>query len=396
MAENNNGSIIYDFILANNMESSNEPVNVPVNEPVNVPVNEPVNEPVNVPLNESLDESSTESQNNSTKQIPIETFYDPVGTYFTLRFGTFKEICDLLKINLDNKYFGKYLNPNHVIKYKLDCLSDYNILMKQNKQIICVGQANIFNISELISCQIIYMRIQYKSFKELFEELEETPTNYQEFNFNITNINELTTTYINQLKKKSSIIINYILSQLNYENKYDNLLPLLNKIKNEFPFDEVVYTDEPKPELKIGGQLEKSYWVNSIKKFLEMCEKARGKYNKMLVSRQIYNCNHKYIHHIINHNKFRITSINKVNELIIDVRNLAYEYLNNLNNSNENPEYNSELYYNISQCVSTLNSYNRYKMLVEMDDINIEPPLIYTIKRHSDNKLKSDSMCCDA
>ena len=81
------------------------------------------------------------------------------------------------------------------------------------------------------------------------------------------------------------------------------------------------------------------------------------------------------------------TSVQKVNELISEIKHLAHDYINDLDHLHNNPDHNSELLYNISQCVSTLNSYNRFKMLTEMnDDINTEPPLVFTMRKKSEKK----------
>jgi hypothetical protein len=266
-----------------------------------------------------------------------------------------------------------------VVKYKIDCLYDYNILMKQNKQVICVGQSNIFNINEFKPCQIVHMRIQYKSFEGLFETQNIEP----QFNFNISNKNELTISYIEKLKDYAHKIIMHILSKLNHNNKYETLKPLLRKIKNDFPYDEVIYTEEPKPEIEIDSYDEKCYWVDTIKILLNTCENTRGKFNKMLIIKQIYNYCHKYIHWTIKYNQYRITTLKKIEEVEFEIKIMIQDYLKELKSD---PDHTAETYYNISQCISTLNSCYRFKLIVDTGNYDLSPPLVYTINRDCDKQ----------
>ena len=329
---------------------------------------------------EQTDIEQTDIEQTVIEQTDIEqTVIEPINyltkTYNILRFGTFLQICDLINIDLDHKYFKYYLNPIQINDHKIDCLNEYNIFAKQNNELICIGQNNIFNLNDLMPCQIICMRIQYKSFNN---ELEN-------FNTQLTNIDDLTLTYINEFKIIAEKIIRYILLKLNYEMNELNYTykKTLNKIQNTFQYNDIIYKpyDKIVPNFEINSDDEKNYWIELIKKHLAICENAQGKTNKCLVAKHIYNIIHKYIHLSIKHPNFLKTQLAKINELSTELNQFACDLLKLLDGNQDNTE---KIYTDIYVFISTLNALARVKMLiVTNNDETI--PLIYKISNLDKN-----------
>ena len=373
-------------------ESVSEPISESVSEPISESVSEPISEQITEPITESVFEPVSESVSESVSEQVTETVseqsnkHNLIKTYYILRFGTFIQICDLLNIELGDKYFRSYLNTIKINEHKIDCLNEYNIIARQNGKLLCIGQNNMFNINDLMPCQIMTMKIQYKSFLQILND-----TDLSNFNTHLTNINDLTTSYIEQFKLVANKIIKYILVNLNYEISESTPIYIanLNKIQNTFPYEDVVYEPEGKtiPNFKVNSVEEKTYWVQLVKVYLQKCEDAKGSINKALVVKTIYNIIHKYIHLVIGHKKFLTTQLDKINELIPQLNDNICNLLESLDG---NFEKNEKAYSDIYSYVGALNSMHRVKMLVETNN-DEEVPLIYKISNLTNNSTNNST-----
>jgi hypothetical protein len=318
-----------------------------------------------------ITETNTDLYSEQFNNFPIGETYliyslynSIIASFIYTRFGFFKQICDQIYDKIDDNYnklidnYNKvsetYINNNEeIIKYKIDCLSDYVIMKKSNGDVICFGQNNIFNINDLVPCQIYFMRINYKTFEDLF-------TN-KDININPSSKNEITNEYMVKFKSMSKVIISYIISKLNYEKKYEDIQMMIKeKIKISFPYKEVIYPTNKKLvyELQINSEEEKEYWMNSIKFYLKEMEEQKGIQNKINYSTNIFNFNHKYIHCIIPHKKFLETIMKKINELKKDFYKTIYNYIT------KNEIITSEIYTQIQLCLYAYNSCNRVQILL--------------------------------
>jgi hypothetical protein len=283
---------------------------------------------------------------------------DYVKSFIDLNFSYFKKLCDITEIKLDN--IEKYISDkSNIIKYKLDCLTDYIIFAQTNGTILCIGQNNIFNITELHPCQIYYMRINYKSFTPL---IKKTKSNNL-FEFNPSNKNQITVEYLDELKIIIKQIIIIILDKLNFNIIYDDIKLKLKKINNTFIYDEILYPNNKNivTEFKINSPLEKDYWIKTVKYFIDKINNGGSIIDKVQIIKNIYNINHKYIHIIKNMNISMIL-YNKIDELKIDLYNIIYDYIYNLDGTMSLEKIN-ELYANINICLSCYNSFTRYLII---------------------------------
>jgi len=339
---------------------------------------ENINKTIIININTNADLYSEQLNNFPIGETYLmDSIYNPIiASFIYTRFGYFKQISDQINDQNDNNYnklvddYNKvsetYINNNEeIIKYKIDCLTDYVIMKKSNGDVICFGQNNIFNINDLMPCQIYFMRINYKTFEDLFIDYD--------ININPLNKNEITNEYMVKFKSMAKNVISYIISKLNYEKKYEDIQIIIKeKIKINFPYEENIYPTDKKliNELQINSEEEKKYWMDSIKFYLKKMEKQKGLQNKINYSNNIFNFNHKYIHCTIPNKNFLVTIVNKINELKNNFYSTIYNYII------DNEIISLEVYMQIQLCLYAYNSCNRVHILL---NDGIETKLVYRL-----------------
>ena len=299
--------------------------------------------------------------------------YDPlILSYLCTRYGFFKQICDQIDIELPIKYFYNY-TLDEIAKYKIDCLTDYVIYMQSNENIICINQNyphNMFNINDLMPCQIIYMRIHFLSFQQLFISSDIDIVNL----LNLSSYKDITNEYITNLKINIKIIIQFILSKLNYNKTDNDIKPILSKITTILYPNELLSMNNE--EFILNSEEEKKNWIGTIKKYLSFSFEPHEKLQKIKNIKYLYNFIHKYIHITIKNKNFLETNLNKINDLLKAVNETIYTNIKLLSNTNSQNNINLEFNSNILICLSAINSMLKVHMLIK--DIN-QTNLIYRI-----------------
>jgi hypothetical protein len=299
----------------------------------------------------------------------FDTLYGQnISSFIYTRYGYLAQICDKLNIKLDYNHYTHFIDSNSdIIKYKIDCFSDYTILLKSDAMsnlsdlqpsfgnILCIGQNNIFNISDLMPCQIYYMRIHFNSFASFFDDIK--------FNPDSTVI--CTDEYISNLKEKIKNVLEFIFSKLNYSNTYETIQHTLKQVKNHFQYDDMIYSNSKIPYFLIDSKEEEQYWLNVVKKYLNYIENISTGIEKIIYAKDLYNFIHKYIHLTIKYRKFLLVVYSKIKELFDNIYCQIYINIIIIQKSESNTDLRNQAYYDIKMCVSALNSIQRVYMLIK-------------------------------
>jgi len=309
-------------------------------------------------INKNMSQLDTDTNTNTN----ITTLY----AYYILRFGSFIEICKFINIKLDIEYFKQSYESTEIIKYKLDCLNDYTIFMRQSCNLICCGQQNILNINDLLPCQVINMKINYQSFSSLLA-----------FNYNLECYEELTEVYIDRFKIYVTTIIDYILNKLNYSQQFELIEETIDKINDIFYYENIINISPT--SLQINSDEEKKYWTKIIKYYLDKINDYDNvSIHQLCDIKYLYNILHKYLHYTFKYKIFFQMIINK-NSVIInnDIPNMIYKRIKKLSITDH--ENNQQMYIEMIQIMYTMNAIKRVSMFVG-NDKNAELIPIYKIK----------------
>lgn len=215
--------------------------------------------------------------------------------FISLRYGTFKNICDMLSIVYSQS-----------LKCDVDDISYicFHLVKRQNNKIICIGpDASIYDISQFHPSQIANMRIHYKSFNT-------------EFNFNPISIKMINSEYINELRAIIKNIILEIIHNLNpfdYEKKhiYEDKMPNVVQFKKN---------DDDK--------LYEGYFSKNVQYYLNKIEESHNKIQKIKHANSVFNFINYNLDCITEHHKFAVTVMKKIIEIKGDVNDMMYNIIN--------------------------------------------------------------------